>query len=66
MTISNKGKWIAAAIIVLVAVLVIIGIAYLPVWSTLMSLFTLILGGVGGWFLKKYYDRNKAEKPDGE
>jgi len=49
MTLSKKGKWIAGAVILLVVILIIIGIAYLPVWSTIEAFIMLVIGTVCGW-----------------
>lgn len=54
--LSKKAKWILAAVAVVIVILLIVGVKYLPIWSTIEAIVMLIVGGVTGWFLKSKKD----------
>ena len=56
---SWKGKLVIASIIIVLIILIIVGIKYLPIWSTIEAIFTMIIGFFFGWM-----GRAKKESKD--
>lgn len=61
-----KGKLIIGAVILAMIILIIIGIAYLPVWSTIEAFIMLVIGFFFGWMLRAKKESNPAIKDEVE
>ena len=48
-----KGKLIIAAVIIVLVILIIVGIKYLPIWSTIEAVIMFVSGFFLGWIAKK-------------
>lgn len=48
-----KGKIIIAAVIIVLLILIIVGIKYLPIWSTIEAVVMFASGFFLGWMAKK-------------
>lgn len=60
-----KKKIIVLSLILIVVVIIICIINhYLPVWVSILSLISVIVGSVIGWFCKSLYDQYIKETPD--
>lgn len=51
--LSWKGKLIIAAVIIVLVILIIVGIKYLPIWSTIEAVVMFAAGFFLGWMAKK-------------
>lgn len=51
--LSWKGKLIIAAVIIVLVILIIVGIKYLPIWSTIEAVVMFTAGFFLGWMAKK-------------
>lgn len=60
-----KGKLIIAAVIIALVILIIVGIKYLPIWSTIEAVVMFASGFFLGWMAKKLNilkkERNEAK-----
>lgn len=50
--LTLKGKIIIACIIVVMIIMIIVGIKYLPIWSTIEAFLMLGIGFFFGWMLR--------------
>ena len=63
--LTLKGKIIIICVIVIMIVLIIVGIKYLPIWSTIEAVLMLIVGFFFGWMLRaKRLSKNTLKEND--
>lgn len=51
-----KAKIITIAVIVAAIALIVVGVKYLPLWSSLISAGVCACAFTGGWYAKKWWD----------
>ena len=59
-----KGKLTIGAVILAIVILIIVGIAYLPVWSTIEAFIMFIAGAFLGWMGRARKESKSDETKD--